>query len=1383
MTRVRVCILAACAAMSLFAAQGQADTVTVCFFAGDRLMLVERSVPGAATVEAALAALVAGPTAEEQGAGLVSAIPQGTGIQEVTFDGTTIAVDFSAEVLTKGLDEVTIEAIFKQASGTVRLLSPDASVRLTHNGALLSTYLPPVVKPQSAGTVMRSFNAAVGSLSGRSVTVSPGHGWVWGGSSWNTQRPVYCAPLNQEDFHNLEMCQYLETYLLADGATVRLARCTDKNYGTDETDTATHIHSGKPWWQCGANLWVQKLGYPCSVYASSTGDCTTGSGGSESSDDIRARPLMSDQDGTDIYVSLHTNGYTGDCTGSCPTGTETYYDASTEHALWGAVSQTLANNVNSSIMNVIQNNVDGTWTCHGTCVKNSNGNYGEIRIPDRAAILTELAFHDTCDRDADANHLRDNYFRSAAMWGMYNGICQYFGASPTWAFNSDEYVSDTIPATMVQGLTYNVSVTFRNRGVLWKTARGYRLGAVGDSDPVTTVTRVDISGEVGPGATYTFNFQMRPLSAGDFTTDWRMVRDGYAWFGATLTKNVHVDPNPDTEAPTTPTNLAAIAISPTKVQLNWTASTDNYSVAGYEVRRDGVVIGTSGTNSYTDSTCSPGVTYAYDVRAYDNTPNYSNWSDPAGVTTPATDIVPPTVPTNLAGTSTVATSVRLTWTASTDNVAVVGYEVRRDGVVIGSPTTTSYTDNTVSASTTYVYEVRARDAVPNYSDWSAPLGVNTPAARVTVFAEGFNGNLDNWTTGAAAFVYDGTVNHGSVTGAGSAKCPSGASSQMHYNLPRPFAECRVSGWYRDPTGGKNTGCSLTGARQALSLRESGGSTAFILDNGLSQNGGTQYTWRLVGDGGSGTHTGYATRNTAAPCSPTWIYYETVVTPNPPGASPIATFTCTVNDGGAGMPVSTTQNLGGNFFTGTANAPSRITLGLGVSTTGGDVFWDDIVFEAAPANTPIMGTPTASSTSQIVWNFSRFDNNVFGYDVADSGGTIKSPQYPNSGWLNHNATSWTETGLTANTQYSRKVRAWNGTLNSSYSAVVSKYTRIQTPTGVTFANVTVDSVDVTAAGTLTNLAVGNSGVLIMNTTNGDGPGWQQIATWTNGDLEANKQYTYQVKARNAEGVETPVVTGSVYTLSVAPDAASIVSDKAAACPGEDVTWTAVNGFGEGAVAKYRYAWDQDASHVFTGTEAEWTSGTLATSVSAAGTWYLHVQGLNGDGVANGTYDYPVTGKGATEITRQPEAQSVCTGAVVTLTVAATGDGPLAYQWQKDGEDILGANAATLAFTPVRRGDEGVYHCVVTGGCGSLVSNDAALTVTRYAADADEDCDVDLGDFAVFQACFNGPNNLPSDGCTGDVDFDDDGDVDLGDFAVFQSCFNGPNNVPGAECPQG
>jgi len=62
------------------------------------------------------------------------------------------------------------------------------------------------------------------------------------------------------------------------------------------------------------------------------------------------------------------------------------------------------------------------------------------------------------------------------------------------------------------------------------------------------------------------------------------------------------------------------------------------------------------------------------------------------------------------------------------------------------------------------------------------------------------------------------------------------------------------------------------------------------------------------------------------------------------------------------------------------------------------------------------------------------------------------------------------------------------------------------------------------------------------------------------------------------------------------------------------------------------------------------------------------------------------------------------------------------------------------------------------------------------DFNEDGDVDLDDFSVFQYCFNGPNRPPRDPNCLRVDADRDGDIDLNDFAVLQACFNGPNRRP-------
>jgi hypothetical protein len=92
------------------------------------------------------------------------------------------------------------------------------------------------------------------------------------------------------------------------------------------------------------------------------------------------------------------------------------------------------------------------------------------------------------------------------------------------------------------------------------------------------------------------------------------------------------------------------------------------------------------------------------------------------------DMTPPTVPTGLKATAT-ASSVTLTWVRSTDNVAVKGYRVLRDGKRIATTdATATYVDTKVLPSTTYAYRVKAFDAAGNVSASSSRLRVTTPSA-------------------------------------------------------------------------------------------------------------------------------------------------------------------------------------------------------------------------------------------------------------------------------------------------------------------------------------------------------------------------------------------------------------------------------------------------------------------------------------------------------------------------------------------------------------------------------------------------------------------------------------------------------------------------------
>ena len=189
--------------------------------------------------------------------------------------------------------------------------------------------------------------------------------------------------------------------------------------------------------------------------------------------------------------------------------------------------------------------------------------------------------------------------------------------------------------------------------------------------------------------------------------------------------------NGDTQAPTTPTGLAATAPAYNKVNLSWTASTDNVGVAGYWIVRGGVMIAYTTATTYSDTPVSPKTNYTYQIIAYDAAGNNSTPSTGVSVTTPdVPDTQAPAAPTNLAASAVSSSQINLSWTASTDNIGVTGYEVYRNSAKVATVTTTSYGDTGLSASTSYSYYVKAHDAAGNISASSNTVSATTLAVPV-----------------------------------------------------------------------------------------------------------------------------------------------------------------------------------------------------------------------------------------------------------------------------------------------------------------------------------------------------------------------------------------------------------------------------------------------------------------------------------------------------------------------------------------------------------------------------------------------------------------------------------------------------------------------------
>ena len=223
----------------------------------------------------------------------------------------------------------------------------------------------------------------------------------------------------------------------------------------------------------------------------------------------------------------------------------------------------------------------------------------------------------------------------------------------------------------------------------------------------------------------------------------------------------------DVAKPSAPTNLQATSVQVNKVDLTWNAATDDVRVAKYIVRRTAgnvstdigeVAVPATGTvpttYSYSDTTVAPSTAttttrYQYKVRAVDTAgktgvaSNAINVRIPVGDTGPPPDTTAPSAPGALMRTAITPTTIVFEWAASTDNVRVAKYIVRRENTAtrvamdIGEvivpatgpvPASYSFSDTGLTPNTRYLYKVRAVDTAGNVGVAGPGLKSTTPAS-------------------------------------------------------------------------------------------------------------------------------------------------------------------------------------------------------------------------------------------------------------------------------------------------------------------------------------------------------------------------------------------------------------------------------------------------------------------------------------------------------------------------------------------------------------------------------------------------------------------------------------------------------------------------------
>ncbi len=568
----------------------------------------------------------------------------------------------------------------------------------------------------------------------------------------------------------------------------------------------------------------------------------------------------------------------------------------------------------------------------------------------------------------------------------------------------------------------------------------------------------------------------------------------------------------DTTPPTTPTGLTAAAAGSTGANLSWSASTDNVGVTGYIVRRNGVQVATPATTSYADTGLSAATTYSYTVAARDAAGNISANSTSVSVT--LADTTPPTTPTGLTAAAAGSTGANLSWSASTDNVGVTGYIVRRNGVQVATPATTSYADTGLSVGT-YSYTVAARDAAGNISPNSATASVTiadttaptTPTGLTAAVAGSAGANL-SWSASTDNVGVTGYIVRRNgvqvATPATSSYADAGLSAATTYSYTVAA---------RDAAGNTSPDSTSVSVTTGSTADTTAPTTPTGLTAAAAGSSGANLSWGASTDNVGVT--GYIVRrNGVQVATPATTSYADT------GLS-VGTYSYTV----------AARDAAGNI------SPDSTSVSVTLADT-------------TPPTTPTGLTAAAagSSGANLSWSASTDNVGVTAYIVRRNGVQVATPA----------TTSYADTGLSAATTYSYTVAARDAAGNISpnsatASITIADTTPPTTPTGLTGAAAGSTGVNLSWSASTDN--VGVTGYIVRR--NGVQVATPATTTYADTGLSAATTYSYTVAARDAAGNLSPDSTSVSVTLAdtTAPTTPTGLTAAAAGSSGANLSWSA------------------------------------------------------------------------------------------------------------------------------------------------------------------------------------------------------------------------------------
>jgi hypothetical protein len=234
-------------------------------------------------------------------------------------------------------------------------------------------------------------------------------------------------------------------------------------------------------------------------------------------------------------------------------------------------------------------------------------------------------------------------------------------------------------------------------------------------------------------------------------------------------------------------------------------------------------------------------------------------------------------------------------------------------------------------------------------------------------------------------------------------------------------------------------------------------------------------------------------------------------------------------------------------------------------------------------------------------------------------------------------------------------------------------------------------------TFTVVASGTAPLTYQWTKNGVNIAGATSSSYTDPAVQAGDAGGYAVVVTNGCGSRTSqtatLTTQQPVNITTQPVGQTV-------CPGNPVSFSVVAA-GQSPIT---YQWRRNSINISGATGS--TYNIASAQAGDAGDYTVLVTNPCGtvvSAVATLTILSPAS------ISVQPAPQMVCEDDPVTFSVTAAGSAPLTYQWRKNGVNIGGATGPSYSIPSVQTSDAGDYSVVVTNACGSITSQNAALTV--------------------------------------------------------------------------